>query len=450
MIRVLQRLSPSDRRKLEAGVVEVTGEAKNRTILGIVAGVLKLYPNITFSELKEMLPDHLNPKSTNRTTNFFDPYTTRPYGVVQPGSIRAEIAEANRLKQAETGAEEHYKMVHFTGEGETFRTGDGVEVLVANGIEDAHLQRLVEHVAQYGVRVVEFAPYRGGGKKGFYKVSVLDPALLKKLQAAEASKWLIPAVIVGLLLLLLGAVWFFLRPSGEVATADPPIPVQESMRIYGSIIDKVTGEPLTNAEVGLSGDRIGALAATTDENGVYSVEGPTALHAVLSITKDGYLAVQEEVHLAVNGTGTLVQLGTYYLEPYVDRAILLPHIEYAKDRYELTPAAKDSLEVFYQVLVDNPTLVVEVRSHTDARPAPQFRGGNAELSRKRAGSCVDYLVSRGIDPTRLVAVGMGSDEPLIPMDSIMRVRSVDDKERLHALNRRSDFRVLDAAVATDR
>jgi hypothetical protein len=38
---------------------------------------------------------------------------------------------------------------------------------------------------------------------------------------------------------------------------------------------------------------------------------------------------------------------------------------------------------------------------------------------------------------------MGSDEPLIPWDSIRRVRSVFEMERLHALNRRSDFRVLD-------
>lgn len=211
MIRVLERLSPAERRKLEAGVVEVTGEAKNRTILGIVAGIMKLYPNITFAELKELLPDSLNPKSTNRTTNFFHPYTDRPYGVVQPGTIRKEIAEANRLKQAETGAEVHYKMVHFTGEGVTFRTGDGVEVLVANGIEDADLQRLIQHVARFGVRVVEFAPYRGGGKKGSYNLSVVDPVLFEKLrnEGSAKSKWLVPLLVVLALLFLL-AIFVFM------------------------------------------------------------------------------------------------------------------------------------------------------------------------------------------------------------------------------------------------
>lgn len=223
MIQVLERLSPADRSRLAKGVVEVSGEAKNRTILGVVAAVMKLYPNITFAELKEMLPDSLNPKSTNRTTNFFHPYTDRPYGVVQPGTIRAEIAEANRLKREETGAEEYYKMVHFTGEGETFRTGDGVEVLVANGIEDADLQRLIQHVAQYGVRVVEFAPYRGGGKKGFYNLTVVDPVLFDKLQKAGSGNrnWLIPMLLVLLVLILL-ALFLLLRDE------EPPSPVVEA------------------------------------------------------------------------------------------------------------------------------------------------------------------------------------------------------------------------------
>ncbi len=211
MLKVLERLTAEERRKLEKGVVEVTGEAKNRTILGIVAGILKLYPNITFAELKEMLPDSLNPKSTNRTINFFHPYTDRPYGVVQPGSIRAEIAEANRQKKEETGAEEHYKMVHFAGEGETFRTGDGVEVLVANGIEDTDLQRLIQHVAQYGVRVVEFTPYRGGGKKGYYNLKVVDPLLFDKLQSVGrvSRRWIVLVLFVLLLLILLVLFFFF-------------------------------------------------------------------------------------------------------------------------------------------------------------------------------------------------------------------------------------------------
>ncbi len=448
-MRVLERLSPADRRKLEAGVVEVTGEAKNRTILGIVAGVMKLYPNITFAELKEILPDTLNPKSTNRTTNFFHPYTDRLYGVVQPGTIREEIAAANRLKQAEIGAEEHYKMVHFTGEGETFRTGDGVEVLVANGVEDADLQRLIQHVARYGVRVVDFAPYRGGGKKGFYNVEVVDPAMLAKLQAAPASKLLVPAAIVGGILLLLLLLFMLLRSCGTGSATAPMPPAPATMSVSGTVMDKLTGAPLADVDVAFLADGSDGSSATTGADGTYRLQdagllnGTDTLTAVMSLSKAGYLAVEEVVKVPRAGTGTDRTMATYYLEPYEDRPIRLPHIAYELDKFELSAAARDSLEGFYQMLVDNPGIRVEVRAHTDMRPAIQFRGGNKELSLKRAQACVDFLVSRGVDQGRLVAVGMGSDEPLIPWDSIRRVRSVFEMERLHALNRRSDFRVLD-------
>jgi outer membrane protein OmpA-like peptidoglycan-associated protein len=448
MIRVLQRLSPSDRRKLEAGVVEVTGEAKNRTILGIVAGVMKLYPNITFAELKEMLPDHLNPKSTNRTTNFFDPYTTRPYGVVQPGSIREEIAKANRLKRKETGAEEHYKMVHFTGEGETFRTGDGVEVLVANGIEDADLQRLIKHVAQYGVRVVEFTPYRGGGKKGYYNLKVLDPVLFDKLQKGYPGrrKWLMPVLLIVLLICLVLA--YFVLNSKDQPVSVPAAPVEQPFKANGVVRDRSTGLPLPGVTVTFKPASGEPVQLYTDEIGAYELSVPLAnlvadgLEATLAFSKEGYLNVKDTVAIPSNGAGIRLLQRDMFLDPFVERPIVLPHIAYDLNQYELTPEAKDSLEGLYQTLLDNPGVSIEVRAHTDIRPAPNFRGGNLELSQKRAEACVAYLVERGIDPTRLVAVGMGSDEPLIPLDSIKRVSSMDEKERLHAMNRRSDFKVI--------
>jgi chemotaxis protein MotB len=56
---------------------------------------------------------------------------------------------------------------------------------------------------------------------------------------------------------------------------------------------------------------------------------------------------------------------------------------------------------------------VEVDGHTDIRPinSPRFPS-NWELSTARAISVVHYLISRGVDPTRLVAAGWGQFRPL--------------------------------------
>src|SRR5436305_1868531 len=57
--------------------------------------------------------------------------------------------------------------------------------------------------------------------------------------------------------------------------------------------------------------------------------------------------------------------------------------------------------------------VLRVDGHTDVRPitSPQFPS-NWELSAARAISVVQYLVSRGVQPRRLVAAGFGEYQPL--------------------------------------
>jgi len=57
--------------------------------------------------------------------------------------------------------------------------------------------------------------------------------------------------------------------------------------------------------------------------------------------------------------------------------------------------------------------VLRIDGHTDMRPiaSPQFPS-NWELSSARAISVVQYLISRGISPQRLVAAGFGEFQPL--------------------------------------
>ena len=57
--------------------------------------------------------------------------------------------------------------------------------------------------------------------------------------------------------------------------------------------------------------------------------------------------------------------------------------------------------------------VLRVDGHTDMRPiaSPQFRS-NWELSAARAISVVQYLISKGVSPQRLVAAGFGEFQPI--------------------------------------
>ncbi len=186
----------------KSGVIEVSGKAMNRTALGVVDALLTLYPNLTFAELKAMLPDDINPSAPKNYKSLFKPYTQRLYGVVQSGAIRKEC-EANGLDVTAS---------HFTAEGETFKTADGMEVLVSKSWESSDtetgendLENLIQHVAQYGVRVVKVEK-KEAFNKGSYHLEIIDSALFNAIrQPKKKWKWL---WILLTLLTLLGAILF--------------------------------------------------------------------------------------------------------------------------------------------------------------------------------------------------------------------------------------------------
>ncbi len=111
--------------------------------------------------------------------------------------------------------------------------------------------------------------------------------------------------------------------------------------------------------------------------------------------------------------------------------------------------SKDSLNDLYQVLIENPNVVIELLAHTDARGRDDK---NQILSQKRAQSCVDYLVSKGIATDRMVAKGMGEASPLsitrggntvvYNEEFINSLPTKEEKLAAHQANRRTVFSIL--------
>jgi outer membrane protein OmpA-like peptidoglycan-associated protein len=60
-----------------------------------------------------------------------------------------------------------------------------------------------------------------------------------------------------------------------------------------------------------------------------------------------------------------------------------------------------------QVLDDFPDMEIELAAHTDSRGNSPY---NINLSKRRANSVIDYLVSKGIKRRRLNAVGYGKQK----------------------------------------
>lgn len=89
-------------------------------------------------------------------------------------------------------------------------------------------------------------------------------------------------------------------------------------------------------------------------------------------------------------------------------------IQFKLGSAEVAPASEPTLREIAKILSLNPERCVLVEGHTDATGNAER---NRELSHKRAGSVVKFIVEKsGIDRNRLVPLGKGSNDPLRNLD----------------------------------
>jgi outer membrane protein OmpA-like peptidoglycan-associated protein len=96
-------------------------------------------------------------------------------------------------------------------------------------------------------------------------------------------------------------------------------------------------------------------------------------------------------------------------KPVVGRPMILPGLFFEFNKATLLPEAEALLEQIAQWLQQNPTVRVEVRGHTDSVGTDEQ---NFRLSQLRAEAVRDFLVSRGIAPERITAIGLGRTQPI--------------------------------------
>jgi outer membrane protein OmpA-like peptidoglycan-associated protein len=117
------------------------------------------------------------------------------------------------------------------------------------------------------------------------------------------------------------------------------------------------------------------------------------------------------------------------------RNIVIQNIYYASNSAELYENARKELDKIAQLLKLNPSLVVELGSHTDSKGSD---GANKILSQKRAQAAVDYLLnSPWIEQNHLKAKGYGEDKLINKCEN-----GVACSEDEHAQNRRTELKII--------
>ena len=234
--------------------------------------------------------------------------------------------------------------------------------------------------------------------------------------------------------------------------------------IEGTVRDEKSMQLVEKAKVRIVGSNNTEYETYTDKQGFYRFDVTQIKRNVIYkmyVSKVDYFSIEgSESTCGYNTDKDIVH--DFRIEPVPKQPVVLPEIRYDLAKWDLKEEYMDSLMDLYLVMVNNPNIVVELRAHTDCRP---FLGlTNDTLSQRRAQSVVDYLISRGIEPDRLVAKGYAERVPRVldrnitvkvngtpyrfsagtelECDYINHIPGKERQEAAHQLNRRLEFLIL--------
>jgi outer membrane protein OmpA-like peptidoglycan-associated protein len=221
-------------------------------------------------------------------------------------------------------------------------------------------------------------------------------------------------------------------PVKEVVIAPTvEIKVAQVTLLKGVITDALTQKPL-EAQIELIDNTKNEVIATFTSNsstGKYLVSLPAGKNYGIAVKKEGYLFHSENFDIPASAAFQEVNKDVQLKNVAVGSKIVLKNIFFDFGKATLRPESTNELERLIKLLNDVPTLRIEISGHTDNKSSAEF---NQKLSEARAKAVVDYLVGKGIDKTRLTAVGYGLTQPI----------ATNDTDEGRQMNRRTEFKIL--------
>jgi outer membrane protein OmpA-like peptidoglycan-associated protein len=92
-----------------------------------------------------------------------------------------------------------------------------------------------------------------------------------------------------------------------------------------------------------------------------------------------------------------------------DQIKLNEKVHFKTAKSDILPSSYPLLNEVAEVLVSNPEIHVRIEGHTDSRGSESY---NQNLSEERAASVLQYLLSRGVEASRLTSRGYGESRPI--------------------------------------
>ncbi len=166
---------------------------------------------------------------------------------------------------------------------------------------------------------------------------------------------------------------------------------------------------------------------------------------LIKLEKEGYLTKIQPVDITIKKEGYVLLHDYLNTKMYkiklgadIGKVVDLNPIYFDLGKSIVRPDAKVELEKIVQLLTENPSITIELSSHSDCRGGA---AGNLALSDRRAKASAGYVISKGVSPTRIYGKGYGETK-LINDCKCEGTVVVPCSEEQHAQNRRTEFKIV--------
>jgi outer membrane protein OmpA-like peptidoglycan-associated protein/tetratricopeptide (TPR) repeat protein len=229
------------------------------------------------------------------------------------------------------------------------------------------------------------------------------------------------------------------------------IPVQ----IRGTVRDRINMFEVPGARIALLDENMDTVSVTySKEDGEFIFAGYKQRNYRLSVTKEDYMPAEKDISTYNKLPNEKIEVEMFIemnfdlledpdqLEPLSMemvngselQIIQIEHINYGFDSDKILPEAAFILDKVVNMVKQYTDLEIRVESHTDSKGSDEY---NLKLSKQRASSAFNYLVSKGINPLKIEYSGFGETQLLNQCGN-----NVECSEEEHAINRRSIIKIV--------
>jgi len=218
------------------------------------------------------------------------------------------------------------------------------------------------------------------------------------------------------------------KGSDDIYSIKRLIPICDVL-LTANVMDAKTKLGIDSATTSVS-DEEGNIASTKTS----SKEGVTEFMLVcdetgkLIVSKEGYNSKIVDLKISNEEFESIDVMLDPIEKIIVAEKIELDAIYFDFDKSNIKAEAAFELDKLVQIMNKYPAMTVTIESHTDSKGPSSY---NQKLSERRAKTTSQYVVSKGIDSSRLLSTGKGESNPV--------VNCTNCSEEEDQLNRRSEF-----------